>query len=205
VATPIARLGISPNTLSLCALPLASMAALALHTQHYRVGFWWGLAAALVDLLDGTVADLQGKRSPFGNYFETMIDRIVEVLLLLGVCSRWPLLSAWAACASLLVSYAKARVGLVIVTDNHDWPAVGERPERLAIFLTACFFGDSSTWALPLGLALLGAAGSWGTVARMRYAKRLIEQAQTDGGLLPYLKDTGAVPSSGSLAPRLPR
>ena len=185
---PIARSGVSPDMVSLCAIPAALVSACYLHLGLYQEGFWWGLAAALIDLLDGTVARLQGRSSPFGNYLETMIDRIVEMILVLGLCERWPFAAALALGTSLMVSYAKARVGLVIVTDNHDWPALGERPERLTLFLTACQLEVWYPGAMACGLWLLALMCAWGTWARIRYARHLIEAADADGTLLPYLR-----------------
>lgn len=193
IATPLARAGISPHHVTLSAIPLAFLAAIAVHFRAYGFALCFTLFAALADLLDGSVAELSGQTTPFGNYFETVVDKMVDVVLLAGAARGCPLATLLACGSSLLVSFAKARVGLVIVTDNRDWPTVGDRADRLLLWLVGLYLA----WIgyRPLGLDALFAA-LWTLIAvnlvglaqRLAYARKLIEEAERRSRLLPYVK-----------------
>lgn len=182
VAAPLVRAGVSPHTVTLSAIPLAVLAAICMNAHAYHLAFVAALLAALADLLDGTVAELQNRRTPFGNYLEAVVDKIVEVILLLGAAQAFPLAAGLACGTSLLVSYAKARVGLVIVADNRDWHALGDRADRLLVLLVGLLFGR-----VQFALLLIAGMNVIGLVQRMRFARALIADAERDGTLLPYL------------------
>ena len=74
-----------------------------------------------------------------GNYFETMIDKFVDFIMLGSLCVFYPLASVLALGTSMISSYAKPRVGLIIVTDNRDWPAIGEHADKLIVLLLDYF------------------------------------------------------------------
>jgi archaetidylinositol phosphate synthase len=189
LAMPLVAWRISPDTVTLTALPLALLAGGCIYAGNWRAAFWTTLLALGVDLLDGSVAELQRRRTAFGNYLETMIDRIVDAILLLALMTHYPLAAGWALAGAMLVSYAKARVGLVIATDNRDWPALGDRAERSTLLLLGLFgtwrgYGMGAHDAMQLCLLVLAAMGLFGTVQRMLYAHRLIRDAEREGKVL---------------------
>ncbi|MFQ5860533.1 MAG: CDP-alcohol phosphatidyltransferase family protein [Dehalococcoidia bacterium] len=157
------RVGLSPNAVSLLGFAVAVGAA-------YLVGagslLWGGvvfLAAGLFDLLDGALARQSGQVSPFGALLDSLLDRLGEAALLLGltiwavrtVTDQGQLLAllvllVLALVSSQTVSYLRARgEGLGIGTDV-GWMT---RPERVLI--------------LSAGLALQGVTerGLWVALA----------------------------------------
>lgn len=187
-ARPLARARVAPHVVTFAAIPCALGAALALDAGAFSVALALTLAAALADLLDGTVAELQHRVTPDGNYVETMVDKIVEVTLFAGAARAHPLLATLACGTSLLVSFAKARVGLVVITDNRDWPAIGDRADRLLAFMLGLAFVHWHAGAMAaalIGIVLLNVVG---VLQRVAYARRLIAQARVGGTLLPYLR-----------------
>ncbi len=184
VANPLARLGINPNLVTVLAIPMAILAAYLLINQHPYLGFVVGTAASLLDFIDGEIARLQQRASAFGNYLEAMTDRVVETALLVGLSYFHPVLAAAALGLSLLVSYAKPRVGIVIVTDNRDWPGVADHSDRMVVILAAYLF---FAWA-PSLLTFLCLFCLVGFCQRIHYAHKLIEEAERQGNLLPYLQ-----------------
>lgn len=177
VARPLARTGIPPNAFSVCAVPLAAGAAWAIVTSHWLAAFVLTGLSGLVDLLDGSVARLQKRESPFGNYFDTMLDRIVEVILYLGLVVLWPIPAATALAFSMLVSYAKARVALVIQTDDRDWPGMGDRADRITLLLVGLLAASIGfVIVLPIVVWIIAGATIIGTAQRMLYAHKLIEE-----------------------------
>ena len=193
VAKPFAALGINPNLFSFFGVILAVIAAYFISMDKLLEAGIFALLAVSIDLFDGQVAELQGKKTLFGNYFETMIDKAVEIVLFIGAAFLYPLAAIAALGFSMLASYAKPRVGLVIITDNRDWPALGEHSERMALFVLALFLSQISHHimgipTLEVALWLIAGITFIGSIQRILYAKKLIEEAEKKGNVLPYLK-----------------
>jgi phosphatidylglycerophosphate synthase len=189
-AEPIARSGISPNLFTVLGIPLSVTAAWLFIHENPMLAFPLAVAAALIDFLDGEVARLQDKVTPFGNMFEAVVDRFVDSALLVALATRYPLAAACALGASFLVSYVKARTGLVIITDNHDWPGMGDRSDRVAFILMAWLLHALTLYTLAVTILwLLTLVSLTGTVQRLLHARSLIRDAESNDALLPYLKD----------------
>ena len=192
-ARPFAALGIHPNLVSMLGIVFALAAASFILEGRYLVAFGLALLAGLMDLIDGSVAKLLNKRSHFGNYFDAVVDKFVEFFLYAGFAPRYPLETSLAIGFALIASYAKPRVGLVVVTDNRDWPTIGEHAERLLVFmagLLASAFVNNIGGFKPMLLAfyaimLLSGVGS---VQRILFAKKLIVESERKNKILPYLK-----------------
>jgi phosphatidylglycerophosphate synthase len=105
-----------------------------------------------------------------------LVDRWVDGVLLLGFLSSHPLAAGLAIILSSLVSYTKARLGLVISTDNSDWPGVGDRSDRMLLLLCAVGLGPYHPWSglLLWALVLISLVGC---LQRVQHARRQIEQA----------------------------
>lgn len=195
IATPLARLGVPPNAFSVCAVPFAAGAAWAMVGGHWVAALVCTALSGLVDLLDGSVARLQNRESPFGNYLDTMLDRIVEVVLYLGLVLVWPVPAATALAFSMLVSYAKARVALVIPTDDRDWPGMGDRADRMAMLLAGLLAASCGfPFALRAVVWLIAATTIVGTWQRMVYAHKLIEE------VFPPAQRSRSIASAAALA-----
>lgn len=194
LAKPFAMTGISPNTVSLLAIPFAIVYAFFALQGNLAIALLFALLAVAMDFIDGSVAELQKKRSLFGNYFETMIDKLVDFILFGVWVIAFPIATVFAMGFSFLSSYAKPRVALVIVTDNRDWPAVGEHADKLALLLLGItiavfkpmLFGIATIEATLYAIAIVSAIG---TIQRIAIAKKLIIEAESNGTILPYLKE----------------
>jgi len=193
VAGPIAALRISPNAFSSFAIVLAATAAYFIYLQDFAMAFVFSSLAVSIDLFDGEVARLQKRNTLFGNYFETMVDKMVEITLFFGCALLFPAASFAAVGFSMLASYAKPRVALVIITDNRDWPAIGEHAERMVLLVAGILLSIFSVSIagfkiLEISLWFITLIAAIGTVQRIIYAKKLIEEAERIGTVLPYLK-----------------
>ncbi len=196
LAWPFIKLRISPNVISIIGLLLALIGAYFVSQQNWPLAFLFFLLAPTMDLIDGTVARALKKRSNWGNYFETMIDKFVDFAML-GSFIFVPglqLASILALGFSMLSSYAKPRVALIIITDNRDWPAIGEHADKLVIVLLVLLLASFGLITIlgfniiELGLYLIALIAFIGTLQRMSYAKKLISEAEKKGTLLPYIK-----------------
>ncbi len=193
LAKPFAALGVHPNAVTLLGIPFALAAAYFIFQQQYLNAFFFVILAVLMDLIDGSVAGLSGKRSYFGNYFETMVDKYVEFIVFSGFVFAFPLETVLLVGLSLIESYAKPRVALVIIADNRDWPALGEHADKFALllaglFVSAFFPAAFGYETMRLFLLLLILVVFVGGIQRILYARKLIREAQKKGRILPYLK-----------------
>lgn len=189
LAKPFIILRIRPNTISVLGLVFAFFAAYFVYVRNWPLALLFFILAPAADLVDGAVARALKKDSPWGNYFETMLDRFVEFVLLGSFVFIYPLASLLALGFSLIVSYAKPRVALIIITDNRDWPGIGEHAEKLLLMIFALALASFGyVQAIEYILYFIAAISLVGAVQRMFYAKKLISEAEKNGTLLPYIK-----------------
>jgi len=176
MARPLVALGVHPNWITLAAIPLSTASAWVLYQGEGRWALLLALLAAAMDFLDGEVARLQNRTTAFGNYLEAVVDRWVDGILLVGFIPTYPLAAGLGLILSSLVSYSKARLGLVMPTDNSDWPGWGDRSDRMILLLGAVAFGPASLWSRLL-LWILVLISLVGCVQRVQHARRQIDQA----------------------------
>ena len=131
------RAGISANTLTVIGLAFSVVTAFLIAAGELRWAVLGLIASGFVDLLDGAVARRSGQASPRGAFFDSVTDRVSDVVVLGGVA--WylagespylPLLAFTAAALSMLVSYERARA------EGLGYDARGglmERAERMVL------------------------------------------------------------------------
>lgn len=192
LAKPFVWLKVPPNLVSFLGIPLAFCATYFIFLQQYLLAFAFAFLAILMDFIDGSVAEQLGKKTYFGNYFETMMDKYTEVILLASLAFHFPIESALAVGLSLMESYAKPRAALVVIADNRDWPAIGEHADKLALFLTGLFVAAffpviQGIETMRIVLIILIAMVSIGGIQRILYARKLIKEGERKGTILPYL------------------
>jgi CDP-diacylglycerol--glycerol-3-phosphate 3-phosphatidyltransferase len=118
---PLARLinrtGVSPNLLTVMGFVLTVGVAYVLATGHLQIGGVLLAIAGLFDALDGTLARLAGRRSRFGAFLDSTVDRFSEAVIFLGLLVHYTqhggrqesFLIYATLVGSLMVSYARAR------------------------------------------------------------------------------------------------
>jgi CDP-diacylglycerol--glycerol-3-phosphate 3-phosphatidyltransferase len=112
----IARLGISPNHLTVLGFAGNLAAAALASTGQFLAAGVLMLAASALDLLDGALARATGRATSFGAVFDATLDRMSEAALLGGLTfyfagrgEREETVLCFAALAgSVLVSYVRA-------------------------------------------------------------------------------------------------
>jgi CDP-diacylglycerol--glycerol-3-phosphate 3-phosphatidyltransferase len=157
IARLISRTGISPNVITLSGAVFNLGVAWVLAQGYLRIGGVLVPLVSLFDALDGTLARLTGKRSRFGAFLDSTLDRFSEAILYLGLLifytrlgSRQEIILIYATIVgSLMVSYARARAeGLGLECK------VGllTRLERIVILTAALILDQMSIalWALAI-------------------------------------------------------
>jgi len=115
IVRPLARAGVSPNVLTLCGFLAMLPVAYLLAKGHERVGGLLIIFVGLFDALDGALARMTGKVTPFGAFFDSTLDRFSEIALYLGLLYLYrgatleTVLIYLTITGSLMVSYTRAR------------------------------------------------------------------------------------------------
>jgi CDP-diacylglycerol--glycerol-3-phosphate 3-phosphatidyltransferase len=185
VARLFARLGLTPNLVTLIGLVIAGSGAYMI-----AIGQWWGaglivLFAGVFDMFDGALARATGKASDFGALLDSTIDRVSEAVVLLGLLAYYlstdddlgSILVYVALVGSIMVSYMRARSeGLGIECKV----GVMTRPERVAAVGIGLIVGH---WLPIVVLVVLGAIGTLTTVTaihRLVHTSRMIANEDRD-------------------------
>lgn len=175
---------IPPNVFSALALAIAAAGALLFHYHRHVLALLFIAAACLWDTIDGGVARAQKKVTKFGYYLEGIIDKWVEVIIYLGFAVSGYALDAFLVIsATLMLSFAKPRAAQVVPIGEHDWPAVGERFERLlllniglalSLFLPVVRVSRFELPTLTIVFRILFILILVGGVQRIFYARKII-------------------------------
>lgn len=117
VARQLASWGLHPNVVTLMGGVLVMGAATVLALGHTAWGGFLLLITTSVDALDGRLAAVAGRRSRFGAFLDSTVDRIADSALLFGLLVYLLALDAdfdvaltfLALLGCLMVSYTRAR------------------------------------------------------------------------------------------------
>ena len=188
----ISVIPLTANQFTFLAIPLSGVAAYFLAAENYLYGLIFVIFSILIDLLDGSFAEAKKQKSFFGNYWDAVVDKMVEAIIYFGLAFNYPLLAFLCFSTTMLNSYAKPRVALIIETDNHDWPAIGDRADRLLLLiiglLIANFITIQNIDIVQITLGIITIITFFGFMQRILYAKKLIKKAIREDKILPYLK-----------------
>ena len=155
----IRRTGITANHLTVTGLVMAVAASVAIANGALRAGLLLLVLTAVPDVLDGAVAKASGTASPRGAFFDSVIDRVSDALLLGGVAwylastqtGRVAVLPLAVMAASMLISYERAKAEAL------GFDARGglmERAERLGLLAFGLLFESLLVPVLWVMLAL---------------------------------------------------
>lgn len=141
----ISSLGVEPWHLSISGLITALLSAI-LYWASSRIDYLLVIAASLLllsgffDALDGAVARASGKESAFGAFYDSMLDRVSDTALIIGITLSGIIdtfIGMLLLASTLLVSYTRARAeGLGV-----DMKGIGvfERAERMIFISTSSY------------------------------------------------------------------
>ena len=153
------NLGLNPNQVSILGIALAVLSAITywqwkLHPILLILAPLLMLASGLLDALDGALARLYGEATNFGGFFDSLLDRYADAIIICGIILGGLTDITWGLAAlmgSLLVSYARARAEAAGV--KMESVGLAERAERLVLLALASFL--SFVWLEALGWGVL--------------------------------------------------
>jgi CDP-diacylglycerol--glycerol-3-phosphate 3-phosphatidyltransferase len=158
----LVRTGITPNNLSWLGFSIAVGAAVLIATGHLFVAGFVVLAAGFFDMLDGALARRTNRVTSSGAVLDSILDRVSEAVLLLGILifylffsdSRSTLgilLVCLALIGSPLTSYIRARAEAIGIECKIG---LFTRPERV-IVLAVGLLASPINNALIIALAII--------------------------------------------------
>jgi archaetidylinositol phosphate synthase len=185
----ITRLGMAfastqlpPNFWTSLALVTAVISGVIYMTASPSIGVPWFYASSLgsivllisgfLDIVDGSVAIVTKKTSKKGAFFDSIFDKIAEVLIFIGIAIgnlADPLWCMTALSLSLLVSYIRARAESIGI--QLKGIGIGERAERLLI---VAIIG-----IIPIPGAMQWAIKIVSIVAAVTFTQRIINTYKT--------------------------
>jgi phosphatidylglycerophosphate synthase len=128
--------GVSPDALNITGALCGLVAGVAFAMHSPETAGCFILLGGMADIMDGRVARARGLVSNYGEFLDSMLDRFAEVFAFVGLGAylwhrHYGLIAVTlAAGSSLLVSYARAKGGLVGVDQRGG---VMQRAERLVL------------------------------------------------------------------------
>ena len=173
--TRLARTRITPNVLTTSGVSLCLAAAILVPFEN-RVDtllvYWLAagvfVVGSLLDILDGALARVGGKSTPFGAFIDSTTDRVGEGAMLAAIAvvfarhnRDWAVVVAVAAVVgSFLVSYTRARAEALGLKGD---VGLGSRAERVVLITAGLVFAP---WGgLPWAIVAL-AVTAWLTVVQ---------------------------------------
>ncbi len=180
IARVFVKLGFSPSGLTVVGVLLAGVAAGLISQGMLAAGGIMVLIAGVFDMFDGAVARMTDRATKFGAFFDSVMDRVSEAIVLLGLLWFYiedgeqlgAVLVYVAIAGSTMVSYARARAeGLGIECKG----GLMQRPERVASLGIGIIVGQ---WWEPAVLIVLGVIAALTVVTTVQ---RVVETARGAG------------------------
>ena len=181
----LARTRITPNALTATGVTLCAAASiLVLFEDRNKILFYWlaavvFVAGSLLDILDGALARVGGKSTPFGAFLDSTTDRVGEGAMLAAIGLVFArggndvalIFTIVAVAGSFLVPYVRAKAEALGLRGD---VGLGSRAERVVVITAGLVFAPwgGLQWAI-----YLLAATAWLTVAQriLHVRKQLID------------------------------
>jgi archaetidylinositol phosphate synthase len=175
------KIGLTPNIISAIGVLLALLSALAY--TNGRQSTTMALAVVLLllsgycDMLDGALARLCQKTTPFGGFLDSLLDRYADSAVYVGIifgglCTvPWGLL---ALIGSLLVSYSRARAEAAGI--KMEAIGLAERAERIIIIAAATIAEIFFAGIIEAGMILLAVLTNLTVLQRSLYAYKALKK-----------------------------
>ena len=177
-------LRITPNQVTIAGSVLNLAAAALVVTDHLIYAGIVFLVAGCFDMLDGSLARISQKVTPFGAFLDSTLDRVSEGVIVAGIGyllanQDRPIdagLVVLALLGSLLVSYTRARAEALNVECK---VGLMSRPERIVLIAIGLFFD-----VLPYVIYIMLALTAFTVIQRVVHTYRQLRKQKEQGGFV---------------------
>ena len=163
-------LHIKPNHLTFLGFVTSIWAAFVFASGHFVSAGLVLILAGLFDMVDGMVARTANTATPFGAFFDSVMDRYSDLIIYLGLIIHYGqqdrftyvVLVSIAMMGSVLISYTRARAECLIPSCKVGFL---ERPERLVLLIIGSFYSmEPVLWAIAV-------IGNWTVIHRILHTR----------------------------------
>jgi CDP-diacylglycerol--glycerol-3-phosphate 3-phosphatidyltransferase len=179
--TGLARTRLTPNMLTAAGVSLCVVAGVLVYFEYRNelVFYWTGalvfVIGSVLDILDGALARVGGKQTPFGAFIDSTTDRASEAFMLGAIGLVFMrhghelalALTIGAISGSFLVSYTRAKAEALGLRGD---VGIGSRAERVVVITAGLVFAP---WGvLPWAIALLAVTAWFTVLQRVLHVRR---------------------------------
>lgn len=180
----LGKLNVSPNVFTILALVFAIFASVFIINKKFLFGALFFLISAFLDFVDGAVARTTGKVTLFGGFFDTIIDRYVESIIIFSLLfvplpkiifstHVWLFLILF---GSLMTTYIKAAAKEKNLISEELKGGFFGRAERMAILFTGLIFGNFFPIVFSYILVFLAIITNVAAIQRFFLAKKELKK-----------------------------
>ena len=166
-------LHINPNHLTFLGFVMSIVTAYAFARGNFATAGLILIVAGLFDMVDGMVARITESETPFGAFFDSVMDRYSDLIIYLGLIiwygredrMTYVALVGVIIMGSILTSYTRARAESLIPNCKVGFL---ERPERIVLLIIGSFYYmDPILWVTAI-------LANWTVVHRILYTRAQI-------------------------------
>jgi CDP-diacylglycerol--glycerol-3-phosphate 3-phosphatidyltransferase len=173
---------INPNFLTFTGVVISLWAAWNFGFGRFTSGALIIILAGAFDMLDGEVARVSRSATPFGAFYDSVIDRYSDVIILQGLMVWYArqqmlgyvVLVGVVFMGAVLTSYARARAESMIPTCKIGFM---ERPERIVLLIIGGLANR-----MEAVLWILAVLGNWTVIDRIYYTWKELHGKPKDAG-----------------------
>jgi len=178
VVRTLTRFKINPNFLTFTGVIISFWAAWNFGFGRFTRGALIVILAGAFDMLDGEVARVSGSVTPFGAFYDSVIDRYSDVIILQGLMVWYArqqmlgyvVLVGVVFMGAVLTSYARARAESLIPSCKIGFM---ERPERIVLLIIGGLANR-----MEAVLWILAVLGNWTVIVRIYYTWKELPKPQ---------------------------
>jgi CDP-diacylglycerol---glycerol-3-phosphate 3-phosphatidyltransferase len=168
----LSRFQVNPNFLTFIGVLISFWAAWEFGYGQFFTGGLVIILAGLFDMLDGEVARVTRSESQFGAFYDSVIDRYSDIIILQGLMVYYArhqmlgylVLVGVVIMGAVLTSYARARAESLIPSCKVGFM---ERPERIVLLIIG-----SLANRMEAVLWILAVLGNWTVIDRIYFTWR---------------------------------
>jgi CDP-diacylglycerol--glycerol-3-phosphate 3-phosphatidyltransferase len=174
----LAKIGISPNALTVFGFFATLAVAWVLSTGRFFLGGFLVLLAGSLDFLDGALARATGRSTKFGAFLDSTLDRFSDAALFLGLLAYYAsqgshyteiVLIGAALTGSLATSYTRARAEGLGLKDEVGFFT---RTERIILLAIGLIVGHWHSYAMVVVLWIIAVLSNLTALQRIYHVWR---------------------------------
>ncbi len=177
----LSRFRINPNILTFTGVLISFWAAWEFGYGNFRRGGLVLIVAGLFDMLDGEVARVTRSETRFGAFYDSVIDRYSDTIILQGLMVYYArehmlgyvVLVGVVFMGAVLTSYARARAESLIPSCKIGFM---ERPERIVLLIIGGLANR-----MEAVLWILAVLGNWTVINRIYYTWKELPKPNSAG------------------------